>query len=64
MKRNYLRNMNTWLGKKVDYEKYKDPKIKKGFLKIKLYSLSQRKIIRVINCICLPSHINFPSIRS
>ena len=27
----FMRNMNTWLGKKVDYEKYKDPKIKKGF---------------------------------
>ena len=28
-----MRNINTWLGKKVDYEKYKDPKIKKGFFK-------------------------------
>ena len=27
----FMRNMNTWLGKKVDYEKHKDPKIKKGF---------------------------------
>ena len=26
-----MKNINTWLGKKVDYEKYKDPKIKKGF---------------------------------
>ena len=28
-----MKNINTWLGKKVDYEKYKDPKIKKGFFK-------------------------------
>ena len=60
-----MKNINTWLGKKVDYEKYKRSQNKKEvFLKIKLYSLSQRKIIRVINCICLPSHINFPSIGS
>ena len=26
-----MKNINTWLGKKVDYEKYKDPKIKKRF---------------------------------
>lgn len=26
-----MKSTNTWLGKKVDYEKYKDPKIKKGF---------------------------------
>ena len=26
-----MKEWNTWLGKKVDYEKYKDPKIKKGF---------------------------------
>ena len=26
-----MKNINTWFGKKVDYEKYKDPKIKKGF---------------------------------
>ena len=26
-----MKNFNTWLGKKVDYEKHKDPKIKKGF---------------------------------
>ena len=26
-----MKSINTWLGKKVDYEKYKDPKIKKGF---------------------------------
>ena len=26
-----MKNINTWLGKKVDYEKYKNPKIKKGF---------------------------------
>ena len=26
-----MKNINTWLGKKVDYEKHKDPKIKKGF---------------------------------
>ncbi len=26
-----MKKTNTWLGKKVDYEKYKDPKIKKGF---------------------------------
>ena len=26
-----MKNFKTWLGKKVDYEKHKDPKIKKGF---------------------------------
>ena len=26
-----MKKTNTWLGKKIDYEKYKDPKIKKGF---------------------------------
>jgi hypothetical protein len=26
-----MKNINTWLGKKVDYEKYKDSKIKKRF---------------------------------
>ena len=26
-----MKEWNTWVGKKVDYEKYKDPKIKKGF---------------------------------